>query len=43
MATIPNTDYDRLKTNGMWNILIIWIAWKQIMLDVHMKLNQGLP
>ena len=27
----------------MWNILNIWVACEQMMEDVHVKLNPGLP
>jgi len=27
----------------MWNVLNIWVACQQMMEDVHVKLNPGLP
>jgi hypothetical protein len=43
METIPSTGYCRSKNRIMWNILTIWVAGQQMMQDVHVKLDTGLP
>jgi hypothetical protein len=27
----------------MWNISTIWVAWYQMIQEVHVKLNPGMP
>ena len=43
-ATVCNTDYGSSKTKGKCGIFQIFsVAWYQMMLDIHVKLNPGLP
>ena len=41
-ATIPSTDYDK-NNRRMWNTQTGLVASKQMMQDVHVELNEGLP